>query len=168
VSMTVERMVITTAEGMITGIAEAMTAIDRTTAETLTIIVKAMKNRNLMSESWLKGNTMILVTSRMIVRPERRSALLETMRGMLEPARVERGCLSYRLYEDVEDKNDFVLLETWATQDELESHIRKDKERRLLALMDFLREPPELRFNTVSHTAGMDLIENVLKADGPR
>jgi quinol monooxygenase YgiN len=111
---------------------------------------------------------MILVTSRMIVRPERRSALLETMRGILEPARVERGCLNYRLYEDVEDKNAFVLLETWATQEELESHIRTDKQRRLLALMDFLREPPELRFNTVLHTAGMDLIENVLKTDGPR
>jgi hypothetical protein len=87
----------------------------------------------------------------MIVRPERRRDLLETMRGMLEPARVERGCLSYRLYEDVD-----------------ESHIRTDNQRRLLALIDLLSEQPELRFNTVSHTAGMDLIENVLKTDGPR
>jgi hypothetical protein len=41
----------------------------------------------------------------MIVLPERRTDLLETMRGMFEPTRVERGCLSYRLYEDVEDRN---------------------------------------------------------------
>ncbi|MFZ3138612.1 MAG: hypothetical protein WA126_14605, partial [Thermodesulfovibrionales bacterium] len=41
----------------------------------------------------------------------------------------------------------------------------KDNQRRLLALMDLLSEQPELRFNTVSHTAGMDLIENVLKRD---
>jgi quinol monooxygenase YgiN len=110
----------------------------------------------------------ILVTSRMIVRPERRSDLLETMRGMLEPARVERGCLSYRLYEDVEDRHTFVLLETWATQEDLESHIRTENQQRLLSLMDFLSEQPELRFNTVSHTAGMDLMENVLKTGGPR
>ena len=110
---------------------------------------------------------MILATLRMIVRPERRSDLLETMRGMLEPARVERGCLSYRFYEDVENKNAFVLLEEWATQEELERHISKDNERRLLALMDLLSEQPELRFNTVSHTAGMDLIEDVLKTDVP-
>ena len=96
--------------------------------------------------------------------------LLETMRGMLEPARVERGCLSYRLYEDVENRNDFFLLEEWATHEDLENHIRTDNQRRLLALMDLLSEQPELRFNTVSHTAGMDLIENVLilKTDGPR
>ena len=110
----------------------------------------------------------ILVTLRMIVQPERRRDLLETMRGMLEPARVERGCLSYRLYEDVEDRNTFVLVEEWETRKDLESHIRTDNERRLLALMDLLSGQPELRFNTVSQTAGMDFIENVLETDGPR
>jgi len=105
---------------------------------------------------------MVLVTLRMVVRPERRSDLLETMRGMLEPARVERGCLSYRLYEDVEDGNTFVLVEEWKTQRDLESHLRSDNQRRMLALMDLLSEQPELQFNTVSNTAGMELIEDVL------
>jgi quinol monooxygenase YgiN len=113
-------------------------------------------------------DTKILVTLKMIVRPERRSDLLETMRGMLEPTRVERGCLSYRLYEDVEDINIFLLVEEWKTQKDLESHIRTDNQRQLLALMDLLSEQPELRFNTVSHTAGMDLIEDVLKTAVPR
>lgn len=108
-------------------------------------------------------DTKILVILRMLVRPDSRSDLLETMRGMLEPARVERGCLSYRLYEDVENRNAFVLLEEWATQEDIESHIRTDNQRRLLALTDLLSEQPEWRFNTVSHTTGMDLIEEVLK-----
>jgi quinol monooxygenase YgiN len=104
----------------------------------------------------------------MLVRPERRSDLLGAMQGMLQPARVERGCLNYRLYEDVENRNVFVLLEEWATQKDLESHIRRDNQQQLLALMDLLSEQPELRFNTVSSTAGMDLIEDVLKTDKPR
>jgi len=105
----------------------------------------------------------ILVTLKMIIRPEMRQDFLETMRGMLEPTRVERGCLSYCLYEDIENRTTFVLLEKWATQKDLESHIRTDNQRRLLALMDLLSEQPELQFNTVSHTAGMDLVEDVLK-----
>ena len=109
---------------------------------------------------------MILSTSRMIVRPENRGDFLETMRGILEPTRVERGCMSYRLYEDAEDKNAFVLLEEWATQKDLDRHIRTDNQRRLLALMDLMSEQPEVRFNTVTHTAGLDLIENVLKING--
>ena len=111
---------------------------------------------------------MILATSRINVRPEKRSDLLETMRGMLEPARVEKGCLGYRLYEDVEDRNTFILVEEWKTQDDLERHIRTDNQRRILALMDLLSERPELRFNTVSHTSGMDLIEKVLNTHDAR
>ncbi len=76
--------------------------------------------------------------------------------------------LSYRLYEDVENRNAFVLLEEWATQEDIERHISKDNQRRLFALMDLLSEQPELRFNTVSHTVGMELIGDVLKSYGSR
>lgn len=107
----------------------------------------------------------MLVTLRVFVQTQRRSDFLETMRGMLEPVRVERGCLSYHLYEDIENRNMFVLMEEWKTQQDVESHIRTDNQRRLLALMDLMSEQPELQFNTVSHTAGMELIANVLKAD---
>jgi hypothetical protein len=41
-----------TDEGTTTEIAETMTGTDMTTAETLTIIVKAMTNLDPMSESW--------------------------------------------------------------------------------------------------------------------
>jgi quinol monooxygenase YgiN len=56
----------------------------------------------------------ILATLRMIVRPEMRSALLEAIRAMPEPSQVERGCRSYRFYEDVENKNALVMPEEWA------------------------------------------------------
>jgi len=110
----------------------------------------------------------ILATLRMIVRPEKRNDLLKTLKGMLEPARVERGCLNYRLYEDTENNNAFVLLEQWATQEDLERHLSTDNQRRLLELTDLLSEKPELLFNTVLHTQGIDLIENVFKADDAR
>ena len=110
---------------------------------------------------------MVISTSRIIVRSDRRGDLIKTMKGILEPARVERGCLSYRLYNDIENRNAFVLLEEWATQEDLERHIRTENEQRLLALMDLLSVQPELRFNTVSETVGMELIEDVLKTATP-
>lgn len=107
---------------------------------------------------------MIISTLRMVVRPERRNDLLATIRGMLEPSRVERGCLSYGLYEDVEDRDSFLLLEEWETEEDFESHISRDSQRQLIELMDLLSKQPDLKFNTVSHTAGMDLLENVLRS----
>ncbi|MBN2654794.1 MAG: antibiotic biosynthesis monooxygenase [Nitrospirae bacterium] len=106
---------------------------------------------------------MIIVTLRIIVQHEKQSDFLAAMRGMLEPARVERGCLNYCLLKNIENNNAFVLFEEWETQEDLESHISTDNQRQLVALMDSLGENIELRFNTVSHTAGIELMENVLK-----
>ncbi|MFA6056476.1 MAG: antibiotic biosynthesis monooxygenase [Thermodesulfovibrionales bacterium] len=122
-------------------------------------------------------DTKILATLKMIVGTEswrhlletiRQRDLLETARGMLQPVRVEKGCLSYHLYEDVENRNAFVLIGEWATQQDIERHFLTDNQRLLLALMELLNEQPELRFDSVSHTAGMELIENVLGTEAAR
>lgn len=140
-------------------------AMAKVAAKVAASIIKATKLDKIPRLPGGQVDTKILATLKMIVRPERRSDFLETMRSVLEPVRVERGCLSYHLYQDIENRNAFVLLEEWATQEDLERHIRKDSQRRLLALMDLLSEQPEVRFNTVSHTVGMKLIETVLNTD---
>jgi len=99
---------------------------------------------------------MIIVTLRMTVRPDKRHDFMESIRGMLGPTRIERGCISYCLYEDIENNNTFTLVEEWETRDDLEKHVRTDNYRRLLELMDLLSEPYELRFSTVSQTAEME------------
>jgi len=81
---------------------------------------------------------------------------------MIEPARVERGCISYSLHEDVQNNNTFTLVEEWKTREDLDKHVRKDSCRRLFALMDLLSDPPQLQFNTVSETAGVELIASIL------
>lgn len=135
------------------------------TAEAMTINVKAITNRDTVG-TLKKGGIVILATLKMVVQPDRRVDLLKTMMGMLEPARVEKGCLSYRLYEDIENRDAFLLMEEWAAQEDVERHISKESQRRLLALMDLLIEEPELRFYTVSRTVGMELIADVLKTPG--
>ena len=99
---------------------------------------------------------MIIVTLRMTVRPDKRHDFMESIRGMLEPTRVERGCISYCLYEDIENTNTFTLVEEWKTRDDLEKHVRTDNYRRLLELMNLLSEPYELRFSTVLQTVEME------------
>jgi quinol monooxygenase YgiN len=101
---------------------------------------------------------MIIVTLRMTVRPDKRRDFMESIRGMLEPTRVERGCISYRLYEDIENKNIFTLVEEWKTRDDLEKHVRTNNYRMFLGLMDLLSEPYQWRFSTVLSEAEMELL----------
>ena len=98
----------------------------------------------------------------MVVCPESRYVFLEAVRGMLEPTRVEPGCMSFSLYQDVENENTFVLMEEWETKADLDNHIRGNSYRNLLVVMDLLREPPGIEFNTVSHRAGMEYVKRVL------
>jgi quinol monooxygenase YgiN len=106
---------------------------------------------------------MMVVTLRMKVRPCNRDGLLEVIRRMLEPTRVEQGCLGFHFYQDVEERNAFTFLEEWESTDDLEAHMRTESFRELLAVMDLLIEPPRLNIHTVSHTAGIEFVEAVIK-----
>ena len=101
---------------------------------------------------------MIIVTMRMTVRPDKRHDFMESIRGMLAPTRVERGCISYCLYEDIENKNTFTLVEEWKTRNDLEKHVLTKNYRRLLELLELLSEPYELRFSTVLKQTDMELM----------
>ena len=105
---------------------------------------------------------MIIMTLRMVVQSEKRDEIIQTIRGTLEPIRVEPGCISYRFYQDTENSNSFTLVGEWETQDDLERHIRANSFKTLLMIMDFSKERPEIKFNTVSHTAGIESVRLVL------
>lgn len=106
---------------------------------------------------------MIVLTLRMRVHPGNRDRLLPVVRRMLEPNRVEDGCLSYHFYQDIEDADAFTFVEEWESRADLEAHIRTESFRKLLAAMDLLIEPPNLAIHTVSHTDGIDFIEALLQ-----
>jgi quinol monooxygenase YgiN len=63
------------------------------------------------------------------------------------------------MYQDDEDENTLSLVEEWTTEADLQRHLRSDKYRKVLAVMESAFEAPELRINTVSHVAGFEVIE---------
>jgi quinol monooxygenase YgiN len=102
---------------------------------------------------------MIIAILRMVVRPEKRKEVEQIVRGILESTRVQKGCLNYGFYQDLEDENTFTVLERWATQADLEEFIRSESYRQLLAAMELLAEPPEVMINAISYTAGLEAIK---------
>lgn len=108
---------------------------------------------------------MVLVTLRLVATPENRDALLDVVRGILEPTRVEEGCMSYHFYEQIDRKNAFAFVEEWKSLTHFKNHIRTHNYSTVLAIMDLLSEPPEIKINNVSYTAGMGFIEEVLRPD---
>jgi hypothetical protein len=71
------------------------------------------------------------------------------------PTEARPGCRSYRVYQDLENAQE------WSTSAALTRYLRSDLSRTILAVMESASEPPELRFDTNSDTAGVDLVKAV-------
>jgi quinol monooxygenase YgiN len=104
---------------------------------------------------------MVISTLRMSVPPDKRDEVLRTLRMVMGPTRAHLSCISCCLYQDVEDENLVSFVQEWESQEALEANIRTDDYRKILAVMELADAQPEIKFITASHTAGMELIEDL-------
>ena len=106
---------------------------------------------------------MILAIIKMTVFPAKRKEFLLTIQALIQSIRKEKGCIRCTAYQDIEDENTFCMIQGWKTQNELDRYLQSDLFEVLLGTKNFLSEPCEINFNTVSSTNG---IETVKKARG--
>ena len=84
---------------------------------------------------------------------------LEILGSITEQIQFEPGCISSRLYQDVQEELAIMIEEIWASETELQHHLRSDKYRRVLLVVEMAAEPPEIRFDTIAHSSGVETIE---------
>ena len=110
---------------------------------------------------------MITATLRIRVSNRKRKEVVRLLRSLIGPTRVETGCLSCHLYQDVNDENAVTWTEQWRSQDDLNCHVRTPQYKRILAALDMADAQPEIHFDTVVETKGMQLIEEALGVNTP-
>jgi quinol monooxygenase YgiN len=101
---------------------------------------------------------MIETIIKMQVPVEKRKEIIQTNKAILGPIRREPGCISCNCYADVEDESVLFFGEEWKTSEDLESHLRSDHFRVLNGAMRLLHLEPDIRFNTIASTAGLEAI----------
>ena len=106
---------------------------------------------------------MILVSMEMTVLPAKHMEFSQTFHALIQSIRKEKGCIKSSAYLDIEDENTFCMIQGWETQKELDNYLRSDLFEVLQGTKNFLSEPCEIKFYTVSSTTG---IEAVKKARG--
>lgn len=107
----------------------------------------------------------VLALYRLTHGPEGPAGLLEALRSVAPF--VERGRRSARVFREADESGGLLLLEEWETQEDLERHARTPCFRRLLAVLELSRTPPEVLYVRSGWVRGMDWIAEVLEADGP-
>ena len=71
----------------------------------------------------------------------------------------EPGCLGCHIYGDLQEENVLILEEIWRAEEDLELHLRSDEYRNLLLVMEMALKQPEIRFDTISSSTGIETIE---------
>jgi quinol monooxygenase YgiN len=106
---------------------------------------------------------MVRSTIRMLIPLDKQSAALDILGYVSAQARFEPSCISSRLYRGVDDVRAIVVEELWTDNEGMRRHLRSDEYRRVLLVVEMAEEPPEIRFDEISHTSGLDTIEKALK-----
>jgi quinol monooxygenase YgiN len=102
---------------------------------------------------------MILATVRMRIPPKKRDDALKILRSMARHNRMRSGCLSCNIYVDAQEDDVLMVEETWRSEEDLEHHLRSGEYRNVLLVMEMALKHPEVRFNTVATSTGIETIE---------
>jgi len=95
----------------------------------------------------------------MLIPFEKQSEALEILGSMTEQIQFESGCISCRVYRGVEDVRAIMLEELWMSDKDLQRHLRSEKYRKVLLVVEMAVELPEIRFDTIAHSSGVETIE---------
>jgi quinol monooxygenase YgiN len=110
-------------------------------------------------QSHEKEKHMILATIRMTIPPQKNGEVLKILRSVVELCRYDPGCLSCHIYGDLQEKNVLMLEEVWRSEEDLDLHLRSDEYRNLLLVLEMALKQPEIRFDIISSSTGIETIE---------
>ncbi|MFZ2396795.1 MAG: antibiotic biosynthesis monooxygenase family protein [Smithella sp.] len=99
---------------------------------------------------------MTLLIIRMNVLSEKRMELSQTIALLSGSVRMEKGCKRCDFCQSIEDENKLFILEEWDTNENLMMHLKSEHFSVLRGAMNFLQEPYERTFFTVSHPVGIE------------
>ena len=85
---------------------------------------------------------MIYVIATTRVKPEGRDAFIAGAKDCIAATRQEQGCISYENHTSIHDPNQFVVVERWASREDLNAHGRSPHMKTWRALSAPLKETP--------------------------
>ena len=102
---------------------------------------------------------MILVNIKIDVRSTKQKELTQTLSALARRVRKEAGCVSSAFYREVENENALCVVQQWASQADLDAHLRSDNFRVLRGALKLLNGPAQMSFHSVSKTLGEEAVE---------
>ena len=104
-------------------------------------------------------------TIRMLIPLDKQSEALEILGRVAHQVRFEPRCSSSRLYRGVEEDRAIMLEEFWECGRDMLKHLKSDTYHRILLVIEMAEEPPDIRFDLIAESGGVEVIENARNND---
>ncbi len=93
------------------------------------------------------SSSSVTVVALVKVKPGAEDAAIAVLSPVVEQTHQESGCVKYALHRSAADPQQFVLVELWASQADLDAHFQQPYMGALFSeLADHLAEPPAIHF----------------------
>ena len=102
---------------------------------------------------------MVRLTVALASSPRGVNDLLAAFQFIRTGARFEEGCLACSAWADADAVVRYV--EEWATEADMRRRVQSDRFTSLLAVMESSKDPPEVKFDFVTTTRGLDYVAEV-------
>ncbi len=110
---------------------------------------------------------MIQATIRLVAPEGKRQEVLDVLLCLKGPIEALPECRGCWICQDVANDHAITYLAQWDTQDDLESHLRSERFRRLLPYIEMSVEPPAVSFGRIEHIRGIEFLLEVLSSKAP-
>ena len=108
----------------------------------------------------LKDGGKVRSTIRMLIPLSKQSEALEILGNVSAQVQFEPSCISSRLYRGVDEVRAIMVEELWESYQDILAHLQSDAYRRVLLVIEMAEEPPDIRFDTIAHSTGVEFIED--------
>ncbi|BBO74841.1 hypothetical protein DSCW_22580 [Desulfosarcina widdelii] len=99
-------------------------------------------------------------TIRMLIPINKQSEALDILGAVSAQVQFEPNCIFSRLYRGVDDVRAIMIEERWTSDEFVLQHLKSDAYRRILMVIEMAEEPPEIRFDIIRESTGVETIEN--------
>ncbi|MBC2709812.1 MAG: antibiotic biosynthesis monooxygenase [Desulfosarcina sp.] len=102
-------------------------------------------------------------TIRMLIPLDKQSEALDILGSVSAQIQFEPSCISSRIYRGVDEVRAIMVEELWANEEDILRHVKSDAYRWVLLVIEMAEEPPEIRFDTIAGSSGVEIIEKARK-----
>lgn len=103
---------------------------------------------------------MILTLFKLKALAPKAKELRQTLQSLAAQMKMEPGCESSRVYQQVEDESDFLLIGAWKNRESLNDHLQSIRFTVVMGARSLLRRPPEIMIHTVAQSAQLSDVQS--------